>query len=312
MRHNTGDFAGAAIWAYAPRPGFRVSNWCRELMDHYEVRLIEEPLNAAHADYPLANKPLALAHAEQHATTEYVIFLDTDILAWKPPVAFLLPAGTDIALVPDGTKTTASSGPGDPFEEYWQRLYALVGARERPFVRTTLTNEYVRGTWNSGVVPLRRATGIAQQWSDAMRRLMAEGFAPQQAAYLRENNLLSALAAAHWDRYQELPVTYNYPIQSSTTMGAKGFAPEDAVLWHYQPFFDKAYRRFAHRIDGASNVQTRIALTEALVRDLRINHRKRVGIDESWLNSLRRRVRLGPRLRAAIGRPKPTDLQRFD
>src|SRR5205823_8512311 len=95
---------------------------------------IDEPLNAAHADYALANKPLALAHAEETASTEFVVFLDTDILAWREPSAFLFDGGIDIALIPDTTKTTASTGPGDPFEEYWMQLYDLVGATARPFV----------------------------------------------------------------------------------------------------------------------------------------------------------------------------------
>src|SRR5437763_15076152 len=65
MRRNMGPLSAEPIWAYAPRPARGVAPWCRELMEHFGVRLITEPLNAAHADYPLANKPLALAHAEE-------------------------------------------------------------------------------------------------------------------------------------------------------------------------------------------------------------------------------------------------------
>lgn len=311
MRRNMGALSGAAVWAYAPRPGRDVAPWCRELMDHFEVRLIDEPLNAAHADYPLANKPIALAHAEAHATTEYVVFLDSDILVWREPREFLLPDGVDIALVPDGTKTTASAGPGDRFEEYWLQLYDLVGATARPFVTTILSKERLRGTWNSGVVPLRRKAGIAGRWRDAMERLLANDFSPREAGYLRENNLLSALAAAHHDRYRELSVACNYPVQNWDRLRAGGIPPEEAVLWHYQPFFDRAFHRFADRIDRARTLPQRLALTESLVDDLRRNYRRRIGLDESWLQSVRRRARLGPRVRALLGRTKATDEQ-FD
>lgn len=311
MRRNMGAMSNAAIWAYAPRPGRVVAPWCRELMDHYEIRLVDEPLNAAHADYPLANKPIALAHAEEHCGTEYVVFLDSDILAWREPRELLLPDGVDLALVPDGTKTTASAGPGDRFENYWTQLYELVGATARPFVTTILTKERVRGTWNSGVVPLRRGAGIARQWRAAMEELLAKDFAPREASYLRENNLLSALAAAHYDRYRELSFAYNYPVQNWDRMTAGGIAPEDAVLWHYQPFFDRAFRRFAERIAGAGTLRERLVLTESLVDDLRRNYRRRIGVDESWLQSVRRRARVGPRLRALLGRSRETDAQ-FD
>ncbi|HEY6137927.1 MAG TPA: hypothetical protein VI670_09210 [Thermoanaerobaculia bacterium] len=304
MRRNMGALSQSAIRAYAPRPGRGVAPWLREMMEALSVDYVDAPLNAAHADYPLANKPLALAHAEETSSTEFVVFLDSDILVWGEPRAFLLEGGVDIALVADTTKTTASAGPGDPFEEYWMKLYDLVGATARPFVVTTLTKERVRGTWNSGVVPLRRSAGIAAQWREAMLRLLEDNFAPAQAVYLRENNVLSAVAAARYERFLELPVTYNYPVQNWDTMSPP---PEEAVLWHYQPFLDRTFRRFAARIDGARSLQRRMALTEALVADLRVNYRKRIGVDETVAQLLRRRLRLGPRLRALVGRPKPTD-----
>ncbi|HEY2090739.1 MAG TPA: hypothetical protein VGJ81_02535 [Thermoanaerobaculia bacterium] len=307
IRSNMGAFADAAVWAYAPRPGRHVAPWCRELMEHYGVRLIDEPLNADHADYALANKPLALAHAEEHARTDFVTFLDTDILAWGEPSAFLLDEAVDLALVVDGTKTSGSSGPGDRFEAYWVQLYDLIGATARPFVTTLLSNERIRGMWNSGVVATRRGAGIAAQWRDAMLKMLANDFAPPEAVYLRENHLLSAIAAARLDRFRELSFAYNYAVQNWDRMTAKGIAPEQAVLWHYQPFFDKAFHRFADRIDAASSLRERLTLTERFTDDLRRNYRRRIGIDESFFRSLRRRARIGPRLRALLGRSKPTD-----
>jgi hypothetical protein len=286
-----------------------IAPWIRELMEHFEVRHIAEPLNARWPDYPLANKPLSLAHAEEHCGTEYVVFLDSDILAWREPVDFLLPGGIDIALVPDGTKTTGSAGPGDRFEEFWMRMYDLVGATARPFVTTTLTGEYVRGTWNSGVVPLRTSARIARHWRDTMIEMLEHDFAPREASYLRENNLLSALTAAYYDRYRELSFAYNYPVQNWDRMTAKGIAPEEAVLWHYQPFFDRAFRKFAARIDRARTLRERLTLTERHVEDLRLHSRKRISTDEPWLRAMRRRLRLGVRIRKLLGRSKPTDLQ---
>jgi len=309
MRRNTGALANAAIWAYAPRPGKDVAPWCRELMEHFGVRLITEPLNAAHPDYPLANKPLALAHAEEHATTEFVTFLDTDILAWREPSGLLLDDDVDLALVIDSTKTSASAGPDDRFEPYWMYLYGLVGATARPFVTTLLTNERVRGMWNSGVVATRRSAGIAAQWREAMLALLENDVSPPEASYLRENHLLSAVAAARFDRFRELSFAYNYAVQNWDQMTAKGITPEEAVLWHYQPFFDRAFHRFADRIDAASSLRERLDLAGRFADDLRRNYRRRVGLDETWFQSFRRRARLGPRVRKLLGRSKATDIR---
>lgn len=309
MRRHMGALSSAPVWAYAPRPGHVIAPWCRDLMDHFEIRLIDDPLNTAHSDYPLANKPIALAHAEEHASTEYVVFLDSDILVWREPREFLLPEGIDISLVPDTTKTTASAGPADVFETYWTALYELVGATARPFVTTLLTRERVRGTWNSGVIPLRRTAQIAAKWRDGMKSLLANDFAPQDAFYLRENNLLSAVATAHYERFKELSFSYNYQVQNWDRMTALGIAPEDAVVWHYQPFFDAVFRRFAGRIDRARTIRERLALTESLVDDLRRNYRTRIGLDESWVQNVRRRAKLGPKIRRLLGRAKATESQ---
>jgi hypothetical protein len=165
----------------------------------------------------------------------------------------------------------------------------------------------VRGTWNSGVVALRRSAGIAAQWADAMERLLADDFAPAAATYLRENNVLSAVGAARFDRLLQLPVAYNYPVQNWDHMIRSGTTPEDAVLWHYQPFFDRAFHRFADRIDAARTLRERLALTENFADDLRRNYRRRIGIDETWLQSVRRRARVGPRIRKLLGRSKASD-----
>ena len=44
MRRNMGSWSSAPIWAYAPRPNNKVSGWFREVLEHYEVRLVEELL----------------------------------------------------------------------------------------------------------------------------------------------------------------------------------------------------------------------------------------------------------------------------
>lgn len=104
------------------------------------------------------------------------------------------------------------------------------------------------------MIPLRRRAAIASHWRSAMIRLLQNDFAPRSAAYhLRENNVLSAVAAARYDRFVELPVAYNYPVQNWDRMTARGITPEDAVLWHYQPFFDRTFARFAARIGSVSH-----------------------------------------------------------
>jgi hypothetical protein len=47
-----------------------------------------ERLNIEYADYPLANKPVVMAHAERTLTSKFLVFLDTDIVCWREPKCF--------------------------------------------------------------------------------------------------------------------------------------------------------------------------------------------------------------------------------
>ena len=119
MRRNTGVFSSCPIYAYSPRQGKPASKWLQDLMARLNIVYITIPLNEKFDHYPLANKPICFAHAQANLSEEIIVFLDSDILFWKQPDCFLLEKGIDIALVPDTTKTFASAGPGDPYEEVY-------------------------------------------------------------------------------------------------------------------------------------------------------------------------------------------------
>lgn len=301
LRENWGRWANVPIYAYSPRPGRCVSRWLLHAYDKYEVTPIVEALNTDYADYPLANKPICMADAEGRLGHSTLIFLDSDIICWHEPLLFDLPEGKDLALVVDGTKSVASNGPGDKYEEMWQSLYKLAQVTSEPYVKTLLTDELVRGWWGSGVIVARRQAGVMAQWLSVFKAALQQvNFLPA-AMYLREQMTLCAVVAATYDRFVELPVGYNYPVQNHKHYRSRGVPPEAAVLWHYQPFLNKAFRKFSVRLDSVATLAGKCAEAHLFIADLEKNYPRRIGRDESMLRRIRRRLELGPRLRRLLG-----------
>lgn len=311
LRENWGDWASYPLYAYSPRPGRKPSGWLREIYRRYDVTPVEHDLNTEFADYPLANKPIAMRHAEAASDAEFLVFLDSDILCWRPPTAFELPDDKDLALCVDGTKTVASAGPGDIYEPMWRRLYALTGAEDPPWTVTQLSHERVRSWWISSIVVARRSAGLMARWDETLRQAIAADIFHPDAIYLREQMALCGVAAAAGERIADLSFSHNYPIQEHAGLRRRGLAPEDAALWHYQPFFNRFFAGFARRLDAAGGTDAKIALAQAEIARLRTAYARLIGLDETLLQKWRRELRLGPRLRRMFGVSKESDRSVF-
>jgi hypothetical protein len=124
---------------------------------------------------------------------------------------------------------------------------------------------------------------------------------PTQMGYLREQIAVCLVAAKLGTRFIDLPISHAYPIQNYRRYMRRGWLPEQAALWHYQLSLGKFFRTFATSIDGLLSVDEKIACASQAAEDLRNNYARLLGRDESFLRSLRRRYRIGPRIRTLIG-----------
>jgi hypothetical protein len=308
FRKNAGRWKDLPILAYSPREGRRVAPWLKEIFAQLDVALVEEPINRDFVDYPLANKPLVMRDAERRLSQELVIFLDSDILVWDAPDDLELAPAKALGMVIDADKSVASHGPGDEFDRMWLDLYALAAVDKPHFVQTTLGRDRVRGWWCSGVIATRRSAGLMAQWLSVFERAMKADIFLPRAQYLREQMMFSAMATRHLEQVSDLSPRYNYHVQSvDKYLRLHQLAPESAILWHYQCYFDKAFVKFKKGLDRMEDAKARSDYAWKFIERLRTNHRQMVGINESRLASWRRRMRVGVRLRKLVGRSKDTD-----
>ena len=164
----------------------------------------------------------------------------------------------------------------------------------------------------SSVVLCRRECGLMNRWLDVFRKALREDFFVAEANYLREQMTLCAVAAGVYERFLELPISHNYPVQNYDYYSGKGTSPDVAILWHYQPFLNKFFRSFAAQIDASISLTEKISIAESTIAVLRRNYPSLIGLDETFFQKWRRELRVGPRLRRALGVTKPGDQQAMD
>jgi hypothetical protein len=178
IRQFGGRHRSAPIVAIAPRPGLGIDSETQARLEALGVEYVEAPLNLVCPGYGSANRVFAAAWSEQHTDSDWIVVLDSDTVFLAEPE---LPSGADVGVRPVDTKGSASSGPGDPYEGYWEQLAELQGLSldALPFVRTTVTGIRVRACYNGGLVVARREAGILRAWADLFTRSVVAGLKPR-------------------------------------------------------------------------------------------------------------------------------------
>jgi glycosyltransferase involved in cell wall biosynthesis len=229
IRRYAGRFRQSRILAFAPRPGLGVDAATRAALEEMKVEYIDEPLNTTCREYAPANRVFAGGYAERNLDTDLVIVMDSDTV-WLDEPEF--PLDMDAAARPVDSKGSATRGPGDRFEAYWETMARMCGVSlERlPFVRSTIGNEHIRVSYNAGLTVVRRQKGILARCAELFAESVRAGMRPYRGTGMNIfastghvgeagseywGSSQTALTLAIWactDRVLHYPDQYNVPL----------------------------------------------------------------------------------------------------
>lgn len=242
IRRFGGRFAGAPIVSFQPRDPDPLSRRTRDALRHLEVEHRVERLNREFADIPVANKLFASAWAEAHLDADVVVFLDSDTFVCGEPAELALPEGRAVGLRPANKKNVASGGPDDRKDRYWQKVYALCGVTEPPYVETTVDRQRVRAYWNAGLMAFRRSEGLAERWLACFRALLEADLLPYNGVKNADQVALAAALSPVSERVVVLDPRYNYPLPKRSLLPEpwRHAELEELRHVHYFRWFNKA------------------------------------------------------------------------
>jgi hypothetical protein len=219
FRKFTGSFKNAPIYSFQVREKGNVSSETVSQLESLNVIHQKVVLNTKYPDYPLANKPLLCAYAEQAIDADILIFLDSDLVFFSEPKEFRLPPEYDVGIRPEHHKMIGSEGVSDPNEDYWMHLYSISGVTDpNQFVITTVDQKKIRAFWNSGVVAVRRKLGIFSAWRETIEQLLEDNTSTTKENWYYEQSALSATICAITNNVYQFSPGYNYPVHSHNSM----------------------------------------------------------------------------------------------
>src|SRR5262245_52320338 len=217
LRRFGGAYAGCPVWAVKPRFGPPVSRHTRRELDRLDVAYTTTTRDDPHGWYAYINKTRALILAEEQAPTEFIGWLDADLLFTGEPSELTPGPAEDIAAC-SSDNAGGTTGPGDKCEPFWREACAAVGVDmdSLPWVTTEREGERIRLYWNSGVFVFRTGTGLAAEHDRCTTRLLdARLGSAVTGVFFTEQYGLSLAAARLGLRRRQLPHSHNYEMGSS-------------------------------------------------------------------------------------------------
>ena len=219
FRKFTGNFKECPIYSFQVRDKCDVSSETVLKLEAFGVKHEKILLNTKYPDYPLANKPLLCAYAEQTIDADILVFLDSDLVFFSEPNELILSTEYDVGIRPEHHKMIGSEGAFDSNDAYWMNLYEIAGVNNiNQFVTTTVDQKKIRAFWNSGIVAVRRNLGIFTAWKHTIEKLLEEGTSITKENWYFEQSALSATICATTNKVFHFSPGYNYPIHSHNLM----------------------------------------------------------------------------------------------
>jgi hypothetical protein len=260
IRQYAGRFRDCSIYALSPRPGHAISTSARDMLDKLRVTYIDTILNTECQEYGSANRVAAAAYVEELYPHEFLVILDSDTLFLREPDRILLPPDVDVAVRPVDIKGMCTTGPADPFDQYWRDLCRCCGVdyEEIPWTLTFVDRHRIKASYNGGLVIVRGKLGILRQWAKFFFASVRQRLTPYAEAWRLRSGVnwidssvsrlwgsnQAALSLAIWSNtrlVQELPPTYNYPLHQHDRIEAETVQSEfpQLVHVHYHWLFEE-------------------------------------------------------------------------
>lgn len=231
IRQFGGRFRDCPVYALSPRAGRGISAGARSRLEDLKVIYIDEILNTDCPEYGSANRVAAAAYVEKTYAHQLLVILDSDTLFLREPDRILLPPETDVAVRPVDVKGMCTTGPGDPFDNYWRELCRCCGVNydDIPWTESFVDHRRIKASYNGGLVIVRGTLGILQRWANFFFASVRQQLTPYPQEWRLRSGVSwinstaskfwgsnqAALSLAIWsstERVQELPPIYNYPL----------------------------------------------------------------------------------------------------
>jgi len=181
--------------AVKARRGPPLRHSTRWALNDLGVRIVDKPVNSEKAWWAHANKPAALLWADQELRTQWVSWMDSDMLVLRELDALAPPRGCDFIARAGEAFDVASSGDDDK-APFWRAVCELQGLDFGAF--PTITSfpdaQPIKAYWQAGLFTFRRGTAFAPMYHRVMDDLLAGSIGSKFAGVYHTDQVALAIA----------------------------------------------------------------------------------------------------------------------
>ncbi|HEX7930372.1 MAG TPA: hypothetical protein VF470_05640, partial [Sphingomicrobium sp.] len=174
LRRHGGRFANSRFVACQPRFGPPLSRTTLDRIRELggEHRWLWRPRKLDWYHY--LNKAIALVDIDPSIKTDWVTFLDSDMLIAREPNLLVADGADFIACAPDNG-IVGSTGLGHRMDPAWRSIIQNLGlsTADVPMLREHDTGRDIRFYFNSGLFSYRKSTGFANEYKKAVEQVLA-------------------------------------------------------------------------------------------------------------------------------------------
>jgi len=240
LRHFGGKFANCPVLVVTPRLGPSLMKATLKRFRELDVKYVSRRIPNRYVWYPYTNKALAALMGDEIATSEQLIWLDSDVLVVNDLNELVLGASEDFAIC-SVDKNIGSAGPDDPYEAYWAEMARQFGVPldSLPWITPSNGSQRVRFRLHSGVYAMRREIGIGQAFVEAMDTMLRSRIIfSRRLPYPGDDVALAFAMVQHRWRYRILPISCNQEIVPASTVYRPDEISTSAVLHYHRALTD--------------------------------------------------------------------------
>lgn len=238
VRRWGGALATCPIIIVTSRRGAPLHAATRRALHELDVTYIHQHVREPYGWYKYMAKLNALRVAEQYASTETLVWLDTDTLLLNEAPGFRLPEGDEFGACA-ASSHGGTTGPNDPNEAWWAAMCKAVGLSldDLPWVTTLIDRKRVRLYFNSGVFAYRRGSRLQREFHDCIERILDAGIISRRTGVtFVEQSSLSLAVIRLGLTYRAWPEPYNFNVGHGLERYYRPEGMREAHVLHYHNY----------------------------------------------------------------------------
>lgn len=211
LRRYGGVYKDLPIIAMTPRFGPPISKLTKERFKALSVLHISFRPKNKFSWKAFLNKHFAMAKAEEICDSEFLCWLDSDLLFTGEPSGLFLDQNEDFTACPSDV-AGASCGVDDPMDIYWEEVCLIFGIDidSLPWVKAFVEKKDMRFYFNSGIFLYRRQTQLSRRHLENTLRFFDAKISSKTTGGFFTQHILGITVHQMGLAWKVLPHTHNY------------------------------------------------------------------------------------------------------